>query len=427
MKMSVLWGVAAALLVSAGAARVGDEQFGNVERGYFVTFAAERIDVVDPTTGLVVDSVEPGQGTESWGDAVFIRSATDDGPPGGFVVAADMTNDDMVVLRVETDGVELIDRVPMGARPVHVYAVFYRNEVWAHADEDGTFDVLAIDDTSQLLKEEFRAHVEEVGHGKLLFDPDLGDLAFGTNVAEDGVFEIDLESKEHVGDTPKFFNFTELNDEGAVCVGTHGIAYSKVNRHLYVECIPVNGTGGTFEFSIDEERVVAVFANAKGVLFNTPDETHILNINRAEEKGNLFYPGKSGEPSNLVREFDIPGGPSGVAFIPNGEIKENTNVTDWLAFFSLVADDPDTGMAWIDFEDVVESDPDDDVVAEVISLGQVNGTRRVIKRGGRWVATPVHFPTSSLAIVDSETKELSQSVTGIGNVTRIVYVPLEAQ
>ena len=205
------------------AAKAGDEQFRDSPRGYFVSFAPGRFDVVDPETGTIVGSgvVE----NAVWGDVVYIESQ--DGETR-LVVAVDIEQDQMIV--IDIDAIEIVSRLDTGDRPVHLYAVYFRNEVWAHADGNGTFDVLSIDDTSKLLKENFVAFAEEAGHGKLLFDADLGDVGYSTNVREPGIVELDLATKEHPEDTVKFFNLTELNDQGAVCPGTHDIAYSRVNR-----------------------------------------------------------------------------------------------------------------------------------------------------------------------------------------------------
>ena len=45
---------------------------------------------------------------------------------------------------------QVIDRIQVGPRPVHMFAVPETLEVWTHSDAAGTFDVISIDDTDSL-------------------------------------------------------------------------------------------------------------------------------------------------------------------------------------------------------------------------------------------------------------------------------------
>ena len=45
---------------------------------------------------------------------------------------------------------QVINRIVVGPRPVHMFAVPETLEVWAHSDAAGTFDVISIDDTNKL-------------------------------------------------------------------------------------------------------------------------------------------------------------------------------------------------------------------------------------------------------------------------------------
>lgn len=404
--------VLALFCATASASKFGDEQFRDSPNGYFVSFAPGRFDVVDPEGGTIVKTVQVEDAI--WGDAVYIQS--DDGETR-FLVVGEQTTDQIVV--IDVDSIEIVARLDMGDRPSHLYAVHFRNEVWAHADGNGTFDVLSIDDTSRLLREDFQAHVDEGGHGKLLFDEDLGNVGYATNVREGVIIEIDLETKEHPGNTVKFWNLTELNDDGYVCPGTHGIAYSKINRHLYVEC---TGSAGIFEFSIDEGRVVKVFPQLLNQAFTTPDEGFILVVNKKNSTGHVLRPQATGTGSTEEFVFDIPGEPDQAAFFPKGPRGDNPMLEDYYVFFSLVVQSEDSGVAWVDLEEVVNSG-DQRVAAENIPVGQVGGPHRSIRRGGGWIATHTHAPQEALAIIDAEAKEVLHIVEGVGSGARVSYVP----
>jgi len=412
-----LLAVAALALCCAGvgAAKVGDEQFRDAQEGRFFSFAEGRFDVVDPVGGRVLRTVNVENAT--WGDAVYIESL--DGS-ARFVVVGEQANDQLLVIDTET--AEIVDMVDMGDRPVHIYAVHYREEVWVHADDDGTFDILHLNDTSSLLVGEYQAFVSVAAHGKLAFDESLGNLAYATNTKEPGIVQLDLETKEHLEDGVVFHNLTELNDEDAVCPGTHGIAFSKVNRHLYVEC---SSSSGIFEFSIDEGRVVSVFKNVLGQPTTTPDGDYVLVPNKKNSTGHILVPKTSGEGSSEDFVFDIPGMPDKVAFFPKTPSGDALQLQDYYAFFSLVEPVPETGVAWVDLADVLAAPANgtERVVAEVITTGMVERSHRGITRGGPWVATHSWSPISAMSIIDAEKKEVLHQVEGVGNGTRLLYVP----
>lgn len=45
---------------------------------------------------------------------------------------------------------QIVARVSVSPRPVHIYAVDLTQEVWTHSDADGTFDIFSVDEPSQL-------------------------------------------------------------------------------------------------------------------------------------------------------------------------------------------------------------------------------------------------------------------------------------
>jgi len=45
---------------------------------------------------------------------------------------------------------QVVNRIQVGPRPVHMFAVPETLQVWAHSDAAGTFDVISIDDADSL-------------------------------------------------------------------------------------------------------------------------------------------------------------------------------------------------------------------------------------------------------------------------------------
>ena len=44
---------------------------------------------------------------------------------------------------------QVINRIQVAPRPVHMFAVPETLQVWAHSDAEGTFDVISIDETDR--------------------------------------------------------------------------------------------------------------------------------------------------------------------------------------------------------------------------------------------------------------------------------------
>lgn len=278
-----------------------------------------------------------------------------------------------------------------------------------------------------VLQEGFKAHVDIPGHGKLLFDPSLGDVGYATNTNEHGIYEMDLKAKEHLDGSLIFHNFTEINDEGATCSGTHGIAYSRINDHVYVECV---GSAGTFEYDRKTQKVVAIFPDVLGQVYTTPDENFVMAVAKSDNIIHLLEPQKSGKPSKWDKSFTVQGNPDKVVFKPK-ELQENSvGLRDFEAWFALTEDSDDTGVAVLDLDQAIAS-PDGSEAVTVISAGKVNQgsrfTHRNIARGGKWIAVPTHLPIQALSIIDSETMSLSSQVTGMTNTSRVLWVPVPLQ
>merc|ERR1712159_422283 len=85
----------------------------------------------------------------------------------------------------------------------------------------------------KLFKEDLKVHADKPGHGKLLFDEKLYPKGYASNTKEPYVFEIDMKTHKQT----RHIDF-KAHDEGTDlhCPGTHGLAYSRVNGHIYATC-----------------------------------------------------------------------------------------------------------------------------------------------------------------------------------------------
>ena len=45
---------------------------------------------------------------------------------------------------------QVVSKIPVGGRPVHIYAIPELQTVWTHSDSSGSFDVVNITDASKL-------------------------------------------------------------------------------------------------------------------------------------------------------------------------------------------------------------------------------------------------------------------------------------
>lgn len=145
----------------------------------------------------------------------------------------------------------LLATVPIGEGPVHSYALPALDEFWVHADNSGHFDVISLANISELRAGgPVVAHVDVPGHGKLLVDEELPGYplrGFASNTNEPAVYDLLLPSGfgDAVSDTERVYNFSAYADDPDAefhCPSTHGLAYSKLNGHVYATCSDVGAS-----------------------------------------------------------------------------------------------------------------------------------------------------------------------------------------
>jgi hypothetical protein len=105
-----------------------------------------------------------------------------------------------------------------------------------------------------------------------------------------------------------------------VCAGLHAIAYSAINQHVYCEC---SGGGGTLEFDVSGGDIKFVHQHQEqtGALYEVPDGTFIVAVNKGGDKLHVFKPNGIGKRSSLAYDVDVPGHPSTPSFYPTDNVK----------------------------------------------------------------------------------------------------------
>ncbi|MGQ0536170.1 MAG: hypothetical protein ACT4PT_08865 [Methanobacteriota archaeon] len=176
--------------------------------------------VSEPVHRIPVDNL-------SFGDAVVTAD-------GSKVLVNEQTKSEVLV--IDTASRAIVKNVPVGQRPVHIYNPRFGNEVWTHADGDGTFYV--IDTASLNVTHRVPASANATGptgHGKLLWAPELGNKAYATNTGDAAVHVIDLAAHRATGTIP-------------TCQGTHGTSYARRTGFAFFAC------GGPQKVSVVDTR-----------------------------------------------------------------------------------------------------------------------------------------------------------------------------
>ena len=110
-----------ALLRQVVAVTVGHEQYGNIA-GYFYIFSGTAISIVDPITGTVNKTIAAI--VTRYGDAVYLE---DQAQLRRYVYAARSSDNSVTVLDADTQ--TILTSVKVGLTPVHVYSLYYHDEV----------------------------------------------------------------------------------------------------------------------------------------------------------------------------------------------------------------------------------------------------------------------------------------------------------
>lgn len=246
-------------------------------------FAPNGISIIDPESADVVGEITEDISGADWGDA---RLTSDNRL---FVIDASQAR--VVVIDIETQ--ELVDQVDMGPGGTHMYQP-REAELWAHADEEGTFYV--IDTESVEVTDVVVSGLEETGHGKLLYHEDFGDTAYATNVNDAAALLIDLDAKERT-------DYIELCDGG----GTHYKEYSSTTGYAYFECI--GGVDRTAVVDTGTDEVVE-HLDVSGSLYTAPDD-ELMGIIGEEE---IHFIDITDQDSEQLASIPAEGGPDSLQY-----------------------------------------------------------------------------------------------------------------
>merc|ERR1739848_635421 len=409
----------------------GDERLASVPGGYFFAFTngnctANRalgttecgdgprptIDVVDPREMKVVASVPITEtyGPVVWADPVYMEKCEESGPPKGYVLANERGGRIVII-----DAAQAI-----------------AGEFWSHSDGDGHFDVVKLGFWDDIHVPEITAHVETPGHGKLLWDSDLWPYGYASNTAEPYLIEIDLRNynkTRHIKFT------THEEDPDSHCMGTHGLAYSKYNKHIYATCSgndTVGGENGLVEVNPEGDEMVLVkkHTNARGgQVYESLDGKWIVAIDKANDEIVFLEARGTGEESSveyvvaaskdhcaLDDQEGCGGKPDKVAFydMPDGSVNfffrshepQNKNGTD--------------GVGFINSKNLGTQD-----TLTNIPGGSGGSKYRSIYSGGDHVATIMAHPYDGIMLIDGANGKLAGTVETNTGSTRVIYVPDE--
>lgn len=261
---------ALALLQPTQAVFIGDEHLVARSPGKFYSFGENEIAIIDPVSGVVTKTLVVE--TTRWSDTVYMERGD-----LHYIFANDRGNHEVVV--IDTVKEEVVHRVALadGANVVHSYGVHWLDTFFTHSDGLGYFDTIHLDSPRDLHDVKVPAKEATAGHGKLLFHEDLGSRAFVTNVNEPILLEIDLLTRETVR--------THRFDEAANfdCKGTHSIAYSPANKHVYAQCS--GGSSGTVEINTQTNEIVKKWTwpdDGNPTPYTAPHDEFIVLVDKKE-------------------------------------------------------------------------------------------------------------------------------------------------
>ena len=255
---------------------------GSVDEGVVYAFGPDAISVVDPEDGSIVGEMTAGLSAEGWGDTQITHDLTK-----VFAVRESPTQ----LLVIDTATHEIVDEVDIGPGATHVYHPV-DDEVWAHADDEGTFYVVDVDSHDVIATVE--SGLDGEGHGKLLYHESMGGVGYATNVNDPGMPIIDLEAYERSG-------FVEFDDGDQ---GTHYKAYSPQNGLVYAEF-------GDETVVVDpESEDVVDTLDVSGGMYLTPDES-MLGVLDGDTVHFIDVTDDAGEE---IAAVEVEGGPDALRY-----------------------------------------------------------------------------------------------------------------
>ena len=252
--------------------------------GLAYAFLPDSIVVFDPESGDVEAERAISPGNRNWGDVRLT-------PDRETLLAVDGSLDQVAI--VDANSRDVREWVDVGAGPVHAFLPT-PTELWAHADDEGTFYVVDVDEGS--VTDTVEASRTGEGHGKLVHHDDFDPDVWATNVTDPAAIRIDTEESEVT-------EYVELADVG----GTHYVDYCSENGLLYVEVQGEHTAVLDPETGDEVDRLDAV-----GGLATSPDGD-VLGI--WTDDAVTFYDATSEDSPELSSASIDDGGPDGIEFV----------------------------------------------------------------------------------------------------------------
>lgn len=193
-----------------------------------------------------------------------------------------------------------------------------------------------MEDVTKHTGKPIQAKAEGAYHGKLLWDESdqLAGIGYATSTGERALFYMHMEEHKLLGSYDYTQDLLPLPYPN-YCMGTHAIAYSSVNNHLYLECV---GGGGILEIDVNEPLqpvFVTQHKAASGALYEVPDGSAVVASDKTNNKLHVFQPNGKGSASSIDFQVDVSGHPTTPSFYPMKDgssyvacmpLTENTNV-----------------------------------------------------------------------------------------------------
>jgi len=110
--------------------------FNSNLQGHFWVSCNDGISILDPIDGVVVKNLSCPK--TKWGDSAYIR---DQAQIKHYVFSNDNANNKVLVFDAPYQTWVTTVQLASGSSPLHMYAVYYYDQVWTHEDGTGSFDV----------------------------------------------------------------------------------------------------------------------------------------------------------------------------------------------------------------------------------------------------------------------------------------------
>lgn len=282
--------------------------------------------------------------------------------------------------------------------------------------------------------------------GKLLFDPNLEDFAYATNVNRGGVLKLSLSTRAI---TSKILFAEKSVGSGLVCSRTHGISYSAANSTLYVECsnpanckdrtYAKNCTGSMWVMNTRNPTMTSRLASPvlskkygdnfgiQGQPYKSPEGTFMFVPNSALNVLHVLKPMADG--TTLIREVAMQS-PGNIVFWPkNSEIAFglDANPSNYVLAVAVAS-----GVSFLDLRVVVQAFATASGVIDPSSISTVavegTGGYRTLRRGHNYLCLGSSYSSDGvagkLAIVNILT--LTVKYLDVAKMQSIVWVPIQS-